>query len=176
MTNHEDEASSGAAGNIDQIRDIILGPQKREFEDRMQKLCADIQKLQDEGRARADELRDAMQTAVSTMQDSLDKGLRQLGTKLQAEVSSLRQEIDRVEKKAGADLAGSVQNANESTASLKKELRGVKEQLSKDLETHVSDLRDTKVSREIMAEMLQEVAMKLRGVEVLEELKKAVKS
>jgi len=184
MTDHTDGGSTEIPNHIDQIRDIILGPQRRDFEERLQKLSADLQQRNEDQASHINDVHDEMQALSARFQNDLEQGFRQLSSRLQTESISLRQEIDRVEKKTSADLEANIQLVNEAIASLRQELadtrnmlqsdlRSARDQLSRDIDSNGAELRSSKVSRESMADMLHEVAMKLRGVEVIEDLTKA---
>jgi hypothetical protein len=174
------------ADHIEQIRDIIFGPQKREYDDRFEQLATELQKTRNEASTHIEELREHIEEKITAGFASLDQAIKQLSAKSQADNTSLRKQIEQTEEKLNADIAALSQRVNESNAALRQDLgdtrsklqadlRGAKEDLTKNIETQSSTLRETKVSRDVMAQMLQEVAMQLRGVEVLEELKKAAR-
>ena len=161
--------------DIDQIRDIIFGPQKREYNQQFERIAADIHKFHEQARKHTDERCDALELA-----------LHELSATLRKEAADLQKSFEGKTTSAGTEFSSKLQKANEAIASLQRELaetrtklqseiRMHKEQLMTQMEGHVTALRDSKVSRETMAELLQQLAMNLRGVEVLEELQRAVR-
>jgi len=153
MAKAQDDGSLKEADHINQIRDILLGPQKRDYDQKFDSTLADIRKSREESRQRSDELEGALKAEIATLQRALDQQTRQLSTTIQEQTAKLQQLISQNEEK----------------------IRSVKEQLSKDIESHVAALRDGKVSRDVMAELLQELALKLKGVEIVGELRKATR-
>ena len=153
MAKASDDGSLKPADHIDQIRDILLGPQRRDYDQKFESTIADIRKSREESRQRADELEGALKAEIAALQRALDQQSRQLSTTIQEQTAKLQQLISHNEEK----------------------IRSVKEQLSRDLETHVTALGDGKVSRDVMAELLQELALKLKGVEIVGELRKATR-
>jgi len=166
MAKAQDNGSHDAPDHIEQIRDIIFGPQQREYDQRLDQILSELHRLQNESRAQAEELRESLQAKFSAGLDSLEREMRQMGSQLQLEASNLRKEIDRAEKKSSTDIA-------DARSKLQSELRLTTEQLSRDLQSQASAARDRDVSRESLAEILEEFAMKLKGVDLLNELKKA---
>ncbi len=146
MAKTPDDGSLKDGDHINQIRDILLGPQKRDYDQKFDRAFADLRSAKEESQARSEELEASLKSEIAALQRVVDQQARQLSTTL-----------------------------SEQTAKLHTEIRSVKEQLSKDLETHVAALSDGKVSREIMAELLQELALKLKGVGIVESLHKTAR-
>jgi hypothetical protein len=172
--------------HIAQIRDIIFGPMKREYDERFGQIVAELKADRDDSITRNEELRARLEEKITAGLNALDQSLSQLSAKMQSDNTSLHQLLEKKEQKLVSDLMALTGRVDENNASLRHDLteirtklqadlRSVKEEAARNLETQSSQLRETKVSRDVMAEMLQEVAMKLRGVEVLEELKKAAR-
>ena len=157
MAKPPDNGSQRSPDHIEQIRDIILGPQKRQYDQRFEQMATDLHKHQAEARAHTDERCDALQ--------------KRFEEKLAGATADL---TARLQKLSDAN-AGLQQELHAAETKLHSAVRAVREQVSTELNTHVSALRDTKVSKETMAELLQELALKLKEVEVFEELKKAVR-
>jgi predicted RNase H-like nuclease (RuvC/YqgF family) len=157
MAKHPDNGSQHAPDHIEQIRDIILGPQKRQYDQRFEQMAADLRKYEGDARAHTDDRCDALQKRFEERLGSATADLTARLQRLTEANTMLQQELHEAETK------------------LHSAVRTLREQLSAELNTHVSTLRDSKVSRESMADLLQEMAMKLKGVEVMEELTKAVR-
>jgi phage host-nuclease inhibitor protein Gam len=186
MSKQPDDGVPKTSDHIEQIRDIIFGPQKREYDERFEQVIAELQRSRNEFSARADEMRDRLEEKITSGLNALDQGIRQLSAKLQAETADLQKRLQRAEEKLNTDITALSQRVDQNNTALRQDLadtrsrlqtevRTTRDELSKNLDVQSSSLRETKVSRDVMAEMLQEVAMKLRGVEVLEELKKAAR-
>jgi uncharacterized NAD(P)/FAD-binding protein YdhS len=172
-------------GNIDQIRDIIFGPQLREYDNRFDKIESDISLLQQEMRDRIEQVKSVVSTELRSSFDSLDKKLRSISLSYQEEISDLRQQVDRVNKKFTNAVEALDQNVDNQTNSLRKELTESKAKLQEDvrmlraqvfeeLERRLSSVRDVKVSKDDVAEILFELGMRLKGNEFVPQLKQAV--
>ena len=172
-------------GNIDQIRDIIFGPQLREYDNRFDKIESDISLLQQEMRDRIDQVKTVVSTELRSAFDSLEKKLRSISLSYQEEISDLRQQVDRVNKKFTNAIEGLDQNIDSQTTSLRKELtdsrtklqedvRTLRLQVFEELERRLSTMREVKVSKDDVAEILFELGMRLKGNEFVPQLKQAV--
>jgi len=163
MAKPPDDASRNDPNNIDQIRDIILGPQKRQTDQRFEQLTADLRHSQEESRTASREIRENLSQEVVRLQKLLD----QTQAALRAEISAKVQQLEAALASARDELAA-------TRAKHQSEIHLLKDEFSKELEHHVTDLRESNVSRETMADLLQELAAKLKRVEFLEELTNAV--
>ena len=175
MAKSTDHPPQQAPDHIEQIRDIIFGPQKREYDRHFELIAAELHKFHEQARKHTDERCDALEQAVQDLSAALRK-----------EASDLQKSFEGKMTNTSADLSLKLQKANEAIASLQKELaetrtklqseiRVHKEQLTAQLDAHVTALKDSKVSRDAMADLLQQMAMNLKGVQVLEELQRAVR-
>lgn len=163
MAKTPDETSANNPDNIDQIRDIILGPQKRQTEQRFEQLTADLHRYQEEARSSAKDLREGLGQEASKLQQRID----QAQTALRAELTAKVQQLEAANSALRQELAG-------TKTKLQSDVLQVKEHFAGELEKQVSLLKDSNVSRETLAELLQEMAVKLRRVELLEELTNVV--
>jgi hypothetical protein len=170
--------------HIEQIRDIIFGPQKREYDERFGQVFAEIKRDREDAVSRIEELRTQMQEKITAGLNALDLNLRQLATKVDTENANIQQLIEKTTRKLDNEIGALSQRLEENTASLRKDLNDTRAKLQSDIRSAKDDaarsldaestlLRETKVSRDVMSEMLHEMAMKLNGIEMLEELKKA---
>jgi hypothetical protein len=186
MPKQSENGISKSLDHIEQIRDIIFGPQKREYDDRFSQLTAEMKRNKGELVARTDELHAQLREKITTGLDALDKSLRQLTAKMESEDAALQQLIEKTEKKLSADLGTLAQKVDEHNTALRKELsdtrsrfqaelNAVREEATRNLDAESTRLRESKVSRDVMAELLHELAMKLEGVEMLAELQRAAR-
>lgn len=73
-------------------------------------------------------------------------------------------------------LAALQRELTEARTKLQSELRLLQEHTAAELDSQVKALRDDKVSRDAIADLFQTAAMRLRGVEMIEDLRKAAKT
>jgi len=186
MAKHPDNGSPPAADHIDQIRDIILGPQKRDYDDRFKRIAVDIAKCREETRAQIEERAEALQSEISADRRTFEAELHEISSKLRQEASDLQKQLERAVTGFVDDFSLRLKKAMEADDTLRNELASTKtklqadirsaaDQLSQELEAHVGALREGKVSREALAELLEELSLRLKRSEVLEELTKAAR-
>jgi exonuclease VII large subunit len=171
-------------GNIDQIRDIIFGAQLREYDNRFDKIDADLSMLQQDMQVRIEQVKTVLSTEMRAAIDSFDKKVKSITLNTQEETADLRQQIDRINRKFSSSIEALDEAIDSQTSSLRDDLSKTREQLSEEtrtlktqvfeeLDRRFSMLRDVKVSRDDMAEILFELGMRLKGTEFVPELKGA---
>ncbi len=174
-------------GNIDQIRDIIFGPQLRDYESRFEKLESTLSMLQQEMLGRVEQAKTAVSTEIRAGLESVEKKIKSLSLNSQEEVADLRQQIDRLNKKFSSSIETMDDNFDKQTNSIREDLSqtrdklqsdisGLKNQIFEELERRFSMLKEVKVSKDDMAEILFELGMRLKGAEFVPELKEAAET
>lgn len=173
-------------GNIDQIRDVIFGAQLRDYDSRIDsridKVEPDLLLLQQEMRERLEQLKSSFSTEFRTALEGLEKKLKSLGSTTQEESVELRLQIDRLNRR----FTGSIQTLDETVDSQTTAMRGELAQTKTQLQTEVMQLRnlvfeeldkrfsqlsDSKVSRDDVAETLFALGMRLKGTEFIPKLR-----
>jgi hypothetical protein len=171
-------------GNIDQIRDIILGTQLREYENRFNKLESDISLLQQQMRSHVEQLKSNFSAELKAGFEVLDKKLKSLNLATQEETLDLRQQVDRLNKKFSSSVQSLDETLDSQTTSIRDEIFQTKVQLQDDatalrdlileeIDRRFSQLTDTKVSKDDMAETLFALGMRLKETEVIPKLREA---
>jgi prefoldin subunit 5 len=169
-------------GNIDQIRDIIFGAQTRDYDNRFYKLESDLAMLQQETRDRLDQMKNAVTADLRAAVEVLDKKLKSFNQASQEECSDLRQQVDRLNRKFSSNIQALDEAIDAQSTSLHGELSKTRDSLQQDIgalrdlvldemERSFSQLRDGKVSKDDMAEMLFHLGMRLKGAEFIGTLK-----
>lgn len=100
-------------GNIDQIRDILIGPQLRDYSSRLEQLERSLASVHQEFRGRSEEVRQAVLAELQTAVDILDKKIRTLILKDEEEKFDIRQQIDAINKR----IASTAEDLQESISS-----------------------------------------------------------
>ncbi len=174
-------------GNIDQIRDIIFGSQLRDFETRFDKLESDLSMLQQEIEDRTEQVKTVLSTEMRAAVEALEKKFKTLNLNTQEESADLKQQIDRVNRKFSTSLEALDEAIDKQSNSIRDELsqtrdrlqedvRSLKNQVFEELTRRFSVLRDEKVARDDMAEILFELGMRLKGTEFVPELKEVAEN
>lgn len=171
-----DKNSGGdsADRNVDQIRDILFGGQMRDYERRFQEM---IQKLDLE----TQRLRDDFERRSGAIEKRLDEQVDKLFKQLRQEVNDRGQALDDLESRNQQAARTSRTEVNGALASLQQdmdrgderlraataELNAAIKQLSDAANGALTGARDElraeKVSREDLAALLTEVALRLKG-------------
>lgn len=167
-------------GNIDQIRDIIFGAQLREYNTRFDKLESDVARVQDDLQERIDQVKVVLSNELRAAVEAIDKKLKSMTLIAQED----RQQIDRLNQKFSASVEAVDEALDQQTTSIRNEMaqsrdklsediRSLKSQVFDELERRFSLLRNVKVSKDDMAEILFELGMRLKGTEFVPEIKEA---
>lgn len=171
-------------GNIDQIRDIIVGAKLREYDSRIEQIETDISMLQQEMRDRLERVKTDISTDLRAAIDALEKKLKCFSLNFDEENAALHQQIDRANKKFSNSIETLDRALETETTSIRQELtetknnlqsnvKTLKEDIFAELEKRFSKLTQAKVSRHDMAEVLFELGMRMKETEILPKLKAA---
>ncbi len=150
--------------HIDQIRDIILGPQKRETDQRFDQFTTELRRQQEAMTAQVEELRSLVKKSDASAAKAVEESRAALEAELTAKIRELST-AHRQHKQELADLGTRYQT----------EIHTLRAQYAADLDRTIALLKGTSVSKETLAGFLQELAVKVRGGDMLEELKSVIR-
>ncbi|RQH19395.1 hypothetical protein D5R40_32520 [Okeania hirsuta] len=174
-------------GNIDKIRDIIFGSKLREYENRFEKLESELSLAKEETKNQIEKVKSAFSTELQATVDSIEKKIRNINLNIQntqEDVVETKQQIERVNRKIITTKEALNEIIDNQTTSLREDLSQTREKLQNDvshlktqifeeLEKRFSLLKDVKVSRDDLAEIMFEVGMRMKKTEFVSELKEA---
>jgi hypothetical protein len=171
-------------GNIDQIRDIIFGAQIREYETRFGKLESDISLLQQEMRSHVEQLKVGFSAELKAGFENLDKKLKLFNLNSEEEAADLRLSVDRLNRKFSSCVQSLDEELDSQTKSIREDISQTKVKLEEDvlalrdlvleeIEQRFSNLRQSKVSKDDMAETLFALGMRLKEKEFIPMLREA---
>jgi uncharacterized protein (UPF0335 family) len=171
-------------GNIDQIRDIIFGAHLREYTSRLDKAESDISAIQQDVRDRLNDLKSVLASELRAAVESIDKRLKTISASTQEETADLRQQFDRINRKFTSNIETLDESVEAQRVALREEIAQTRDNLQNDtrelrslvleeLDRHFSILREDKLSKDDMAELLFELGMRLKGSEFVPELREA---
>lgn len=161
-------------GNVDQIREIIFGSQLREFNQRFEQMAQRIDQLSVSVEERLREQQKTLQSEIANNMELLETKFKNLSTLGKEEREALREELARNDKRVTiafesfgeeneTKLALMKKELQAGAAQLKEEMEALKAEFFRELRARLGDLSDAKVSRDVMAETLFEMAMKIKG-------------
>jgi DNA repair exonuclease SbcCD ATPase subunit len=158
--------------NIDKIRDILFGAQKREFDKRLARLEERVVKeatdLRDEIRRRFDSIEnyakkeiESLGERLKTEQQERNQALKEAAREVKDHVNVLDKKISQLDEQTSKKLRELRQQLLDQSKELTDELRQKHQSLSDLLDKEVSDLRLEKTDRVALANLLTEVSLRL---------------
>jgi len=169
--------ADNSANNVDQIRELIFGSQIKEFETRFGQLEEKISETKETLLAAFRESHTALQKETDRSLEVLEKKIDHLGSASQKERANLKELIHTTEQTIQKQLGHQKEEyetkltmLKEATADENKRLQENMAQMKSTIESMLKENLDTlsseKLSRDAMAEMLLDVAMKLQGTDI----------
>ncbi|MGB2927183.1 MAG: hypothetical protein WBB82_17925 [Limnothrix sp.] len=184
MADNKPDVTRDRLGNIEQIRDVLFGQKAQEYDQqftnydrRLDKVETDLTQLQIETRDRLRSLQDTFSTELRNTLDSLEKKLKYLSLTTHETTSNLQQQLQDTNGDNDKELTALSKSVDDRSALLKEQLaetreqfdtdlQTLKEQLFQELEKGFSFLKESKVSRAVLAEVLFEMCIKVKGSDV----------
>ena len=162
------------SGNVDRIRDILFGTQMREYDGRFQRLedrlAHEAAVLRDDLQKRLDALEGFVKGAVESLNNRVRAeqaersiAIENLGRTLAETAKAVEAKIGRIDERAAAEVGGLRQQLLEQSKILGAEMHAKHEELRKGLDNEAQMIRGAMTGRESLAEMLTEVALRLKG-------------
>lgn len=158
---------------IDKVRDILFGAKVRQYEQKFKHLEDLIQKEIANLRSETTKSADTLETYVKKELEALSDQVKNEQTERAESAEELSGKIDRtvkgIEKKTGqlsekviATQRDLQEQVLQQSKSLMEEIRSQNSQISSSLDRSVNDLRTEKMDRLAFADLLMEVAMRLK--------------
>ncbi len=174
-------------GNVELIRDLIFGSKLQEYDNRLDKLESQLSLLDKEMRDRTLAVKTECLTELRASVDSLEEKIKSLSLTSQRDNADIRQLIDRTYKSFSSSLESIDKTVVSQSSSIRKELSETREKLQEDtqslkaqifdeLEKRFSMLKDVKLSRNDMADILFELGLRIKKAEFTPELKDSTNS
>jgi len=165
------------ANNVDQIRDLIFGSQIKEFEEKFNQLNATLQSVEEKITKAFNESYDKLQKETERSLEALEKKIDNLATSTQKERSKLKELIDTTDDTLHDQLNNQKdefatklkimkENAADENRKMLDNIQVMKAEIQTAVEAGLSSLSDDKLSRDSMAQMLLDVAMKIQGTDM----------
>lgn len=191
MNDISKEEMKDRLGNIDQIRHLLFGNKIKEYEQlfesndsRLDKLESELANFQTEMRDRLTQLQESLSSEIRSGLDSLEKKLKYLSLTTHEETSKLQQSLESTNKKIVQGVESLDKKVNYQANFLRNELSQTREKLEgefqllkqqffAEMEKGMTDLKEGKVSRRDLAEVLFELCLKIKGTEFVPSLREA---
>jgi len=165
------------ANNVDQIRDLIFGSQIKEFEVRFKQLNSTLQQLEDRLTKAFEESHQKLYRDTQRQLEVLDKKIENLSATTQRDKNKLRELIDSTDEtlqeriRAQKDefdtrLRVAKESVDDDIVNLTQNMKETRQSIESLLEAGLAKLTDEKLSRDMMSQMLLDVAMKIKGTDI----------
>jgi len=173
---HSAEARDGMtdeSGNVDRIRDILFGNQMRDYDTRFHKLHERVSSETGEIRADLQRQLQAFETYLKGELESVMNRLRgehaeraqameQLTQQMAETARGLELKLDNLDNQTAQDIRDLRERLLYQSKALSDEFKDKHEQLRSQIEHESGQIRDAMTGRESLAEMLSELALRLK--------------
>ena len=159
MTPNQENGRIEESDNVDRIRNILFGSQMRDYESRFEKL---EERLARETSAMRSELQGQLQ-ALNLEQGERRQAIEQLAQQIPEMLRGLELKINHLEKEGAKDIAELREKILEQSIALSAELSNKHDELKDLLDREARQLRDAMTGREALAEVLTELALRLKN-------------
>jgi formate dehydrogenase maturation protein FdhE len=175
------------ANNVDQIRDLIFGSQIKEFEARFAQMEKNIAETERALQKQINDVSAKIQRETERALEVLEKKIDNLTVSTQKERNKLRELIDTTDEALQSQLTAQKDEFATKLKVLKESMEDEQRKLSEEMETmrreleahlneNITALGDDKLSRDMMAQMLLDVAMRIQGTDMSAVLSEGAKA
>lgn len=148
---------------------------EEKFDARLRALGVGLTTFQEESRKRLEALHESFSGSLNGVVEASDKRLQALAVDLQDQGADLRRQTKRTEEKLGVRLQSLTEEIESGAAHLsgalmqtqkgmQEGLQGLKMQLSDELNKSFNDVRDSKISKDDISDILVEFGMRIKGL------------
>ena len=191
MTDVTNDEMRERLGNLDQIRELLFGQKIRDYDlfteqcdHRLNRLESDFSAFQNEVRNQLIEIQDSLTEEIHAAIDSLEKKLQYLNLTSQENLSTLQTQLDfdsgeaikkinTLQQSLAEKSSGLERKIAEDRQKLGEELQALRVQVFDTVDREFSQIKDNKLSRTDLAEVLFELCLKIKGSESAQELQEA---
>lgn len=167
-------------GNLDQIREILVGERIRDYDGRFSRLESELASMRQEMQRRIEEVKNVLSADMDAAVDSIEKKLKYLSATADEEIDDIRQQLERNAQNSSNSIAAIDSLVKSQTGTLSEQLSETRENLENDIDTlksqilkeldkRYANLGETKLSRDRMAELLFELCMRIKGTDMVVE-------
>jgi hypothetical protein len=158
----KDEAEGGP-GNINQIRDILIGPFQREQETRFARNEQSLERVAREAAEQSERAAAQIRKALEAAVDSLEARLADLTKRLAEADDGAKRGLARVSDELGKQLRDCDARLRAQVEELARDAEARVRSLRADTEAAVAALRDEKTGRHDLGDYLTEIGLRLKG-------------
>jgi septation ring formation regulator EzrA len=171
---HRMDGGMDEAGKVDRIRDILFGPQMRDYDGRFQRLEDNLAREANEIRVETQKRLEALERFIKGEVDSINSraaaehGERcnatdKLGRDLVETSRNLDTKVSNLSEQTAKNLGELRELLLEQSKALSAEIKEKHDQMKAGLDHEAAQIRSAMTGREALAEMLSEVALRLKN-------------
>lgn len=165
------------ANNVDQIRDLIFGNQIKDFEAQFNTLNETLKMMEEKMTKAFSESQSKLQKETERSIEVLEKKIDNLSSSTQRERTKLKELIDTTDENLHEQLTNQKdefntklkifkENVADDSKKMTENIKAMQNEIQATLNKGLAGLSDEKLSRDSMAQMLLDVAMKIQGTDV----------
>src|SRR5450755_2543012 len=162
------------SGKVDRIRDILFGSQMRDYDGRFQRLeehlAREAAEIRADVRKRLETLENFMKSEVESITNRADaersersSAIEKLGRDLAEAAKNLESRIKNLDEQTAKETHALRQQQLDQSKALSEEIREKHDQMKASLDREAEQIRGAMTGREALAEMLIEVALRLKN-------------
>jgi hypothetical protein len=164
--------SEQEAESVDKIRDILFGHQMRDYEKRFvrleERLLGEIKELREATVKQLESVEGFIKKEIELLNDQLKSEqahnievAKSLSKDLEKNIRSVSGRIEKQDEKQSKDSQDLRQQLLDQTKNLSEQIRKKHQESATTLQSNVEDLRDEKMDRAALAQMLMEMAVRI---------------
>lgn len=162
------------SGNVDRIRNILFGSQMRDYDGRFQKLeerlAGDAAELRADMQKRLEAIEGFMKGEVESMTNRVRaenservNALERIGREMAEAAKGFELKLRNLDEQTAKDIRDLRQQGLDQSKALSAEIKEKNDQIKGSLDHEARDIRGAMTARETLAEMLQEVSLRLKN-------------
>lgn len=163
--------------NVDQIRELIFGSQLKEFDERFDTLNRTLKSVEEKMAHTFKEAHTKLQRETERSLEALEQKIDNLSNATQKERNKLKELIDTTDETLQTQIQNQKnefltklkimkENMEDENEKMNQNLLQMRTQIEQALNEGLANLGDEKLSRDAMAGMLLDIAMKIQGTDV----------
>lgn len=168
-------------GNVDQIREILFGSQARELKEKFDKLDDSIKNIHEEMRKKIEQNQLEFNSRIESELETINRKIKNTTTQQQNEFADIRDAALKQEKRLQSALEIVEEELNakreqlqkqhvENNMALRSQMDALSDELLCALDSKISELGISKLSRDDAADILMQAAINLKGTQIDQQL------
>jgi hypothetical protein len=167
MASDGKEVSAGEVENLDKVKEILFGAEKRETERRFAQLEKNIRADLNDTVKQISQRLDALESFVKKEFKTAAEERRSEQRAREAEDEAINKRVTKLDEQSAKDRQDLREQILEQSKTLRTELHDRSKDLTESLKSNVKHLTDDKTSRSDLASLLVDLAMRLsKDVEI----------